>query len=57
MDRKRNKGSRHNIIHVARLAKDGIKKFYILQHYEHMKNCIIAHNILNNILKVGHRKN
>lgn len=51
MDRKRNKASRHNIIHVARLAKESIKKFYTLQHYEHMRDCIIAHNILNEMLR------
>lgn len=34
MDRKRNKQSRHNLIHVARKLRDRIKRFSVLGCYD-----------------------
>lgn len=51
MDRKRNKASKHNIIHVCRQVKRYMRDMYLVGHYEVIGNAHITKIKLEGMLK------
>lgn len=51
MDRKRNKASKHNIIHVCRQVKRYMRDMYLVGHYDVLNNAQITKIKLEGMLK------